>query len=301
MQTNLSILSDRTLALALAIALAAGLCTALPARSAEIDETLPVEPGGELQIELDIGAVDVESHDESEVQIEADARGGPVDFDLRQSGNEVRLTGRVRGGWLNLFRGREVRVRARVPREFSVAVTTRGGRVDVEEVDGTVEVRTTGGNIDVDQISGDLELHTTGGTIDATEIVGDTQATTTGGSIRLEEVTGDVEARTSGGEIRVQEVDGEVEADTTGGSIRVSWTAGPAGELRTTGGSIEVELPENSGVKLRARSTGGTVDIDDELQFSGRAERTEADGQLGPGGPILDLWTTGGGIRIRRR
>jgi len=299
MQKTLSTLSARTLTLSLAIA--ASLFSARPAGTADLDETLQVEPGGKLQIELDIGAVDIESHDESEVQIEADARGGPVDFDLQQSGNEVRLTGHVRGGWLNLFRGREVRVRARVPREFSVEVTTRGGRVDVEEVAGTVEVRTTGGNIDVDQISGDLELHTTGGTIDATEIVGDTEATTTGGSIRLEEVTGDVDARTSGGEIRVEEVDGEVDADTTGGSIRVSWTAGPTGELRTTGGSIEVELPEDSGVKLRARSTGGTVDIDDDLQFSGRAERTEADGQLGPGGPSLDLRTTGGSVRVRRR
>lgn len=283
------------------IALALLLVAARPAGTADLDETLPVEPGGKLRIELDIGAVDVESHDAHEVQIEADARGGPVEFELHHSHNEVRLTGQVRGGWLNLFRGREVRVRARVPREFSVEVTTRAGRVDIEEVAGTVEVRTTGGNIDVDQISGDLELHTTGGTIDATEIEGDTEASTTGGSIRLEDVTGNVEARTSGGEIRIEEVEGEVDAETTGGSIRVSWTAAPAGELRTTGGNIEVELPEDSGVQLQARTLGGHVEIDDDLMFSGRAERNHADGQLGAGGPNLDLRTTGGSVRIRRR
>jgi DUF4097 and DUF4098 domain-containing protein YvlB len=288
--------------LALALVLAFGAAGARPASGAGLEETVPAEPGGTLYIELDAGSVDVESHDASEVEIDADASGlGGTEFRLRREADEVHLVGRVEGFW-NFFAAGDVRVRARVPRSFSVRIETRGGRIDVEEIQGRLSAETTGGPIDVDRIDGRVSLHTAGGSIDATEIRGDVTAETAGGSLRLEEITGDVEARVTGGSISVEDVDGAVDAQTMGGSVRASWRSGaPAGSLRATGGSVEVELPEGAGANLRARTAGGGVSIDEELAFSGQRDRDRADGTLGAGGGLLELRTLGGSVEVRRR
>ena len=291
-----------TLALALwAPVLGTATLGAPAARAASLEETVAVERGGTLRVELDVGTVDVESHDAETVEIDADGEGFGIEFDLAQHGDELILSGTSEGGWWQLFRGGEVRVRARVPREFSLVVATRGGRVDVEQLQGRVDAHTTGGNIDIDRVVGPVRVRTTGGSIDATEIRGDVDAETTGGTIRIEEVRGDVGARTAGGSIRVEDVTGKVDAETTGGSLRVTWQGPAEGSLRTTGGSIHVEVPEGSGARLRARTVGGGVDIDDELPFSGPREHTRADGELAGGGAPLELRTTGGGISIRLR
>jgi DUF4097 and DUF4098 domain-containing protein YvlB len=286
----------------LALALAFGLGAAgSPARAAGLEETVPVEPGGTLHVELDVGSVDVESHDDPEVEIDADASGlGGADFELRREGDELHLIGRVEGFW-SFLAAHDVRVRARVPRRFSVRIETRGGRIDVEELEGRVDAETSGGSIDADRIEGRVTLHTSGGSIDATEIRGDLRAETTGGSIRVEEVAGDVEARTAGGSIAIEDVDGAVDAQTMGGSVSASWRGAPEGSLRTTGGGVEVELPPGAGAQLRARTTGGSVSIDEELGFSGARERERADGTLGGGGALLELRTLGGSVHVRRR
>jgi DUF4097 and DUF4098 domain-containing protein YvlB len=289
------------LILALALGLAAWGAGAPPARAAGLEETIAVEPGGTLHVELDVGSVDVESHDAHEVEIDADASGlGGVEFELLREGDELRLLGREEGFW-SFFGAHDVRVRARVPRAFSLRIETRGGRVDVEELSGRVDAETSGGSIDVDRIDGRVTLHTSGGSIDATEIRGDVRAETTGGSIRLEDIAGSVEARTTGGTITAEEVDGAVDAQTMGGSVSASWRGAPEGSLRTTGGSVEVELPVRAGAQLRARTTGGGVWIDEELRFSGQRERDRADGKLGDGGALLELRTLGGSVAVRRR
>ena len=75
-----------------------------------------------------------------------------------------------------------------------------------------------------------------------------------------------------------------------------------AGELRTSGGSIEVELPPGTGAELDARTSGGRIELDRTLTFTGERELEPAcEGKLGPGGQRLELQTSGGNIEIRMR
>ncbi len=93
----------------------------------ELTERIPVSDGGTLIVELDHGRVDVLAHDASEVRIEARARGlgaSAVHFDLRATGNDVVLTG-SREAWLDwMSTTPTVEVRAWVPRDYQVQVST---------------------------------------------------------------------------------------------------------------------------------------------------------------------------------
>ena len=92
-----------------------------------------------------------------------------------------------------------------------------------------------------------------------------------------------------------------VEADTSGGAINVRFSDAPSGVLETSGGNIDVEFPEGQGMDLDARTSGGSVWIDEQLTVRGRVEPTRVEAEVGEGGEGLRLRTSGGDIRIRVR
>jgi DUF4097 and DUF4098 domain-containing protein YvlB len=221
-------------------------------------------------------------------------------FSLDQDGRTVRLTG-TRSSWLGGLGSGRVEVRVRTPQEFSLDLRTSGGRIDVQEVNGQVKATTSGGSIELDRITGGIEVNTSGGNIRVLEIEGDVSARTSGGSIHASEVNGRVEVRTSGGSLRIRDVGGDVEAKTRGGSISVRFTGAPSGRLETSGGSIEVELPEGEGIDLDARTSGGRVEIADDFAIAGHIERERVEAKVNGGGKQLRLRTSGGNIRVGLR
>jgi hypothetical protein len=269
-------------------------------RAEDFERTVPMEPGGTLQVELSAGSIEVETHHLPEVRIDARTSGWAsraIRFELDHDDDEVRLSG-SHSSWLPGFGPGRVKVRVRIPERFSIDLQTSGGHVDVEEVTGEVEASTSGGGIELNQIAGQIDVETSGGNIKAREIRGDLAAQTSGGSIHVSEVTGDVEVETSGGPIRIRDVDGQVDAQTSGGSISVRFTGAPGGELATSGGSIHVEFPENEGVDLEAQTSGGRITIHKAFAVSGRVEQSEVEAELNGGGAELSLETSGGNIRV---
>jgi DUF4097 and DUF4098 domain-containing protein YvlB len=92
-----------------------------------------------------------------------------------------------------------------------------------------------------------------------------------------------------------------VRAKTSGGSISVRFTGAPEGELETSGGSIEVELPEDAGVDLDARTSGGRVRVEPELKLRSGGDRGRIIGEINGGGARLRLRTSGGNISVEVR
>lgn len=276
----------------------AALLLVAPSGAEDLERTIRVEPGGRLRIELPSGHIEVDSHDEATVELDGFA-SGRFRFVVEEGENEIVVRGRHEG-LLPFFLGR-VEIHARVPKVFSLHLVTHGGEIDVQDLRGDVEAHTSGGDIEIQEIEGQVEISTSGGHIRAKEIVGSLDAETSGGSIHASEVSGDVDVRTSGGGIRVREAGGEVRARTSGGPIEVRFVGTPRGDLRTSGGSIDVEVEEEAGFDLHAETSGGRVELDDDLAFSGDVDRSELEGQVSGGGPHLELRTSGGNIRIRPR
>jgi hypothetical protein len=283
------------------------LAALLPAAAAakDFEQRVAADAGGQLRVDLRGGAVVVESHEQPEVRVDALAAGmgsRSLDFELEADDDVVTLRGGGDGSWLPaLVGGPHVRVRIRVPREFSVDVSTAGGSVELEGLEGEVRARTSGGRIELERIEGDVDAETSGGAIQAGRIQGGLRARTSGGPIRLFEIEGDVEAQTSGGPIEVLGAGAQVRARTSGGSITVRFSDAPAGDLETSGGSIDVEFPESEGVELDASTSGGRVEIEADIRLRGRVETNRVKAELNGGGDALRLRTSGGQIRVNVR
>jgi hypothetical protein len=99
------------------------------ARAQGLEQSIAVEPGDRLRIELARGDVDVFTHDAAEVRIEARARGlgaSGVEFAVTREDGCVVLRSRSER-WLEwLASGPRVSVRAWVPRHLELAVDTSG-------------------------------------------------------------------------------------------------------------------------------------------------------------------------------
>jgi hypothetical protein len=265
-----------------------------------LSETVPVEPEGTLYVHLDRGSVEIHSHDSDAVRVEATSRGwasGMVHFTLERSGGDLQLDGDVDGWLAGLFGGARPSVRAWLPRRFSVEVHTRGGSVEAQQIGGRVVAQTSVGFIELRRIDGPALLRTSGGSIEAEEVNGDLRALTSGGKIEIAYVNGDVEARTSGGGIHIHGVAGSVEARTSGGRIEVCFVNEPGGRLETSGGSIEVVIPEGVGADLDAKTSGGRVDVDVDIECETHGRHCVI-GRMCGGGQPLTLRTSGGNIRV---
>ena len=281
-------------------ALCTGLALATAVRADEYRESVGVRAGGTLKVDLPEGALEIETHAENSVDVEASSGGvwGGLRFTLTSDGTNAKLVA-SRGGWLPGWSG--ARARLRVPEEYTLDLKTGGGSIEIEAVRGGVRARTSGGPISLEGAVGRVELQTSGGPIRVEDVDGDTVLRSSGGSITASDIQGEVDAETSGGPIRIQDVDGRVRARTSGGGISVRFDGAPAGELRTSGGGIEVEFPEGQGAELDARTSGGRISVDAPLQVSGAIESGRVRGRLGAGGAELELETSGGNIRVRER
>lgn len=285
-------------AVALAVALLAGLLP-LGAAAEDFRSSVGVDSGGTIEVELSAGSIEIDTHDESAVEVDAQSSGS-FRFELSGDGSNARLTGEG-SGWLGMLSPRSVSVRIKIPEEFSVELETGGGRIEIDDVGGDVTARTSGGRIEVDGAAGQVVLQTSGGKIQVDDVDGDVLARTSGGSIEVSEVTGEVDVRTSGGHLKIHDVGGPVFARTSGGRISVRFNDSAAGDIETSGGSIEVEMAEDSAVDLDARTSGGRVSVDQEVQVSGTFGRSEVQGQINGGGAELRLRTSGGNVRLRMR
>jgi len=303
-----------------------------------LHETVPMQPGGRLVVDLERGDVTIASHDVAEVQIDALATGLSswfYDFELATSPKEVRLRGDLSFWRPRLLPDPEVRVQIWVPREFSVRLDTDRGAVVVSGVSGAIEAESSRGSIDVDHLAGRASLHTRRGEIRISTVEGDLRAKTSRGAIAVDEVTGSVDVetsrgrvdvsavegrlrvRTSRGAIEVHDARGEVDAETSRGPIALHDVHGPvrahtsrgeifarittvaAGDLESSRGAIHLEVPADAGIDLDAETSNGRIDIGDAIEVRGERRGDRVVARLNGGGERLRVRTSRDDIRIR--
>jgi hypothetical protein len=301
-----------------------------PATAVAFEEAVPVEPGGSLAVDVDLGEglrpdpgfVEFASHDVDEIRVVGDADGWAswaVSFTLDAGGPAARLDVRVEGATSWMFGGPRVRVRVWVPRDFSLDIRSKSGPVRIQDIGGRVRARTRDAGVELRGVSGPVKLRVVNGAVEIEEITGDLQVTSSDGSIQIAWVNGDVEARTTAGPIEMSHIDGEVTAKTLDGSIelaqvrgpivartehgsvRATFSSHPAGSLETERGSVEVVIPADSAADLDAHATRGNVVVESAIGLGSEDAENQVVGEINGGGELLLLRTSRGQIHVGRR
>ncbi len=298
---------------------------------AAIQKRFDVEDGGRLRVQVPGANVDIETGGSGSAEVVVFISGRDIErarehfdrlhYEVYQSGTEivVKTSPERRFRWnISGRSGLRVRVLARVPAVFDADITTSGGNIALQDLDGRVALKTSGGNVSVSRVRGpEVHIATSGGNVSVGQIEADNvqlatsggdikgdilegqsvDLRTSGGDIRFAAVHGSTKARTSGGRIQVEGMRGDLDAVTSGGRIEVAMLEEHATTLRTSGGNIVIHAPRDLHADVSLR--GGSVKLDPSFQVAGRVRPQSADGIINGGGVRIDASTSGGSVRLQ--
>lgn len=287
-----------------------------PSQSADQDDPYRVEEfdistPGSLEVRTSGGHIAVEASNSNSVRVEMYVRKDGKnmkpqnydldkwDIDISQSGNSVRANAKHKGnnGWSGWNNNRaSISFVVYTPKEMSSDLKTSGGHVEVDGLEGNQTIATSGGHLNLANLKGSIKAKTSGGHIDLSNLEGEIITKTSGGHISAKTIAGTLEAKTSGGHINLADVSGSIEASTSGGSITADLTTiGQFVDLKTSGGNVDISIPNDIGVDLQLR---GTFVRGKFNNFSGEMEKNKVNGQLNGGGPKISARTSGGSVRL---
>ncbi len=148
-----------------------------------------------------------------------------------------------------------------------------------------VSGNTSNGSVKVQNLETALQLHTSNGGIDLRNTKGRIQADTSNGGIDLFQVVlkeGTNALSTSNGRI-----EGDIVLPSTG-SCR----------LHTSNGRIDIRVPASSAFNFIASTSNGSVDFSGLSVLLTQSDKNRKSGTVNNGGPLLDLATSNGVIRL---
>lgn len=278
----------------------------------DFKHTYDLQPGGRVSVENSNGGVEVYAWDQPKIEItgtkfasrEEDLARITIDIAAtpgRIQIRTVRPTEASRRGSLG------ARYRIAVPRQTSLErVESSNGPVRVEGLEGEGRITTSNASVRITRHLGNVSLTTSNGPVDINEVQGTISVTTSNGPVTAAALQGHIEATTSNGPINVgitgTQPDKPLRLRTSNGSIELTLAARPPGGVIATSsnGPITVRTAANTGFRLKAHTSNSRVQSD--LPVTGVVEQSKSrlEGVIGGGGPLLNLTTSNGPIRIAK-
>lgn len=163
-------------------------------------------------------------------------------------------------------------------------------------------ITTSNGGIRATDTAGPARLHTSNGGIHVLGLKGELHAETSNGTLELTDVDGPITAHTSNGAIHGKGLHGALDLSTSNGGIDLAFAgkAVPSIRAHTSNSGITLRLPGDVNARLSASTSNGSISSDFEMLTRGEVSKHRMEGTLGSGGPLIDLQTSNGGIRILR-
>ncbi len=119
------------------------------------------------------------------------------------------------------------------------------------------------------------------------------------GDLLIDGVEGDIDADTVNGTIVVRGAGGEIELETVNGRIELELGSVVSRDvnLDSVNGTIEVFL--TGGAEIRAETVNGRISNDFGIEVKkGKYVGSSMNGSIGGGGPVVEIETVNGGIRV---
>lgn len=255
--------------------------------SEDFHYTSPLQPGGRVSVENFNGSIEISGWDQPSVDVSGTkfassvAARDALKIEVTPAGNSVSIR------TVRPFEHRNTGARytIKVPRRTELdRVVSTNGAIRITDVSGAAHLRTTNGGLRALNLGGSLDGTTSNGSIDLTRVHGDCNVKTTNGRVHAQSIAGSFDASTSNGS-----VDAVLEQVQSGG-VHIS----------TSNGGITLHLPEQTNARLRARTSNSSVHSDFDVRTQGESSRHRLEGLIGTGGPLLDLSTSNGNIRVVR-
>lgn len=296
-----------------------------------ITKSFDLNQPGTLNASSSGGGVDVKTHDQPKVEIQAFVRkNGRIlspsdkmldeildDFEINFSKNGSVITAKVqRKARFNFWNNVGISLVIIVPDEMSCNVSSSGGGLKIDGVKGTHEFTSSGGGVKLDNVSGQTEARSSGGGVKVTNQQGNIRVSSSGGGVSVDDAVGNVVASSSGGGVQLNNIRGNIDASSSGGGVRVS---GEVASVKATssGGSVHADLRKVSG-EIYLQSSGGGVDavihngarmgmdldlrsdrVNIELQnFTGKSEKNQVKGKMNNGGIPVYMHASGGSVNV---
>jgi len=299
-----------------ALALAAGLL-ALPACdvvdwgpsekfSHDFHNAYPLNADGRLTVETFNGPVEVSGWDQNEIDISGTTYGPTqsaadnlrVDIDHQPDGVTIRVERPT-----DLRGNIGARFAIKVPRTARLdRITSSNGEIHTTGGAGPAHLRTSNGPIHVEELKGDLNAETSNGRVELEDVSGDAVVHTSNGRIQTEGLTGSLDAATSNGGIRGEVAKGsrDVRAESSNGPIDLTLPADFAAQVHahTSNGGITLHLPADINANVSAHTSNSSISSEFDIRTQGTLSKHQLEGAIGAGGPLLDLRTSNGSIRL---
>jgi hypothetical protein len=267
-------------------------------------------PGGRVSVESFNGSVEVIGWDKDTVEVT-----GTKSASRREVMEQIKIDAISEPGYLRVRAIRPIERNCncgakfilRVPSKVVIErVETSNGSLRAENFDGPARMKSSNGSVKLWRVNGDVEATTSNGSIEVSEFSGAATLKTSNGRVRADGIRGSFSADTSNGsiDVTIEELDSgrPLNLDSSNGSITVAlrkYNNNPI-TVHTSNSSINVRLPEGVNADVKASTSSGSISSDFDV-VTRTSSKNRLDGRLGNGGPLLDLSTSNGTVRLLRR
>ena len=266
----------------------------------------PMKSGARLMVESFNGSIEVSAWDQETIDISGtkyarsqdEARDLKIDISHNSDSVSIRA---IRPSMRHGNYGAQFVIKVPRGAVWEDLITSNGG-IRVFDGAGPARLKTSNGRIEVRGLKGSLRAETSNNAIELQEVTGAAELRTSNGHIRADALRGELIATTSNSSIRasLEKSEGSVRLQSSNGSIDL--TLPPNAQMpvraRTSNNSITLHLPGEVNARLTASTSNASIHTDFEMRLRGEIAKHHVDATLGNGGPLLDLGTSNGAIRV---
>jgi hypothetical protein len=269
-----------------------------------------LKTGGKLSLESFNGSVEITTWDQNTVDI-----SGTKYARTQEEANTIRVDVQHGADYVTVRASRPpiirhgsfgVKMVIKAPKgTIYDRITTSNGAIRAYDGTGPSRLKSSNGRVEVQHMRGGLSVETSNGPIEITDQDGSVDARSSNGHIKIEGLRGALDASTSNSSIKAafDRVGDSVRVGSSNGPIELSLPPSASCPVRahTSNSSITLHLPSGEpNARLSATTSNGSIQSDFDMRTRGELSKHHIEAVLGAGGPIIDLETSNGTIRIVR-
>lgn len=182
--------------------------------------------------------------------------------------------------------------------QSKVDLSTGSGDIRLEDLSEGGNVSTGSGDVSGFSTMGKLLISTGSGDLNFSDCGGEYILSTGSGDIRMNFANdGKVDISSGSGDMQLTHLIGIARAHVSSGDITISGYPTGAWSLQSSSGDVELDLTEDAGANLDAKSSSGDININLQVQIV-KSQKHALQAIINQGGPDLRVRTSSGDIHI---